>query len=89
MAVLGPDIQPEGELRTKGQVYQKQLAATIASLMGDPVAPGHPPGRAIGFPVSAAGLQARAQVKPLPPVVKAANKTEFPAANVVASGEMR
>jgi len=56
MAVLGPDIQPEGELRTKGQVYQKQLAATIASLMGDPVAPGHPPGRAIGFPVNGGGL---------------------------------
>ncbi|HEY6899091.1 MAG TPA: alkaline phosphatase family protein [Puia sp.] len=50
MAVLGPDIQPEGELRRHGQVYQKQIAATIASLLGDPVAPGHPPGRAIGLP---------------------------------------
>lgn len=47
MAVLGPDIQPEGELRARGQVYQKQIAATIASLLGDPVAPGHPPGKAI------------------------------------------
>src|SRR5580693_3132111 len=43
MAVLGPAIEPEGELRNKEQVYQKQLAATIASLLGDPVAPGHPP----------------------------------------------
>ncbi len=50
MAVLGPDIQPEGELRMKGQVYQKQFAATIASLLGDPVAPGHPPGKAILIP---------------------------------------
>lgn len=50
MAVLGPDIRPEGELRSKGQVYQKQIAATIASLLGDPAAPGHPPGKAIGFP---------------------------------------
>lgn len=50
MAVLGPDIQPEGELRMKGQVYQKQIAATIASLLGDPAAPGHPPGKAILIP---------------------------------------
>ena len=50
MAVLGPDIQPEGELRTKSQVYQKQIAATIASLLGDPSAPGHPPGKAILIP---------------------------------------
>lgn len=52
MAVLGPDIQPEGEIRTRGQVYQKQLAATMATLLGDPVAPGHPPGKAILFPIS-------------------------------------
>ena len=50
MAVLGPDIQPEGELRNRGQIYQKQIAATIASLLGDPLAPGHPPGKAIGLP---------------------------------------
>ena len=50
MAVLGPDIQPEGELRMKGQVYQKQIASTIASLLGDPVAPGHPPGKPIMIP---------------------------------------
>ncbi len=89
MAVLGPDIQPEGELRTKGQVYQKQLAATIASLMGDPVAPGHPPGRAIGFPISAAGLQARARAALQHPVVKGSNSPEIPAVSVVTSGEMR
>jgi hypothetical protein len=56
MAVLGPGIQPEGELRSRGQVYQKQLAATIASLLGDPAAPGHPPGRAIFLP-AAVGLE--------------------------------
>jgi hypothetical protein len=51
MAVLGPDILPGGEIRSRGQVYQKQFAATIASLMGDPAAPGHPPGKAIELPV--------------------------------------
>jgi Metalloenzyme superfamily len=50
MAVLGPDIRPEGELRFKGQVYQKQIAATIARLLGDPHAPGHPPGKPIPIP---------------------------------------
>jgi len=76
-------------LRTKSQVYQKQLAATIAALMGDPVAPGHPPGKPIGFPENAAGLQARAQAILSHPLVKAADKTGAPAINVVASGEMR
>jgi len=52
VAVLGPDIQAEGEIRTRGQVYQKQLAATMATLLGDPVAPEHPPGKAILFPPS-------------------------------------
>ena len=53
MAVLGPAIQPEGELKTREQNYQKQIAATIASLLGDPAAPGHPPGRPINLPASA------------------------------------
>lgn len=52
MAILGPGIRPEGELRTRGQVYQKQIAATIASLLGDPEGPGHPPGKAIVVPAS-------------------------------------
>jgi hypothetical protein len=50
MAVLGPDILPGGEMRSPGQVYQKQLAATIATLLGDPLAPGHPPGHPIDLP---------------------------------------
>ncbi|HET6254114.1 MAG TPA: hypothetical protein VFE32_08575 [Puia sp.] len=50
MAVLGPDIQPGGEIRSRAQIYQKQLAATIAALLGDPAAPGHPPGHPIQLP---------------------------------------
>ena len=56
MALLGPGILPEGELRSPGQVYQKQMAATMASLLGDPVAPGHPPGKAIRLPVAAPSI---------------------------------
>ena len=50
MAVLGGDIQPGGELRYKGQVYQKQIAETIATLLGHSSEPGHPPGKAIVIP---------------------------------------
>jgi hypothetical protein len=50
MAVLGPDILPVGELRSPGQLYQKQLAATIAALLGDPPGAGHPPGKPIEIP---------------------------------------
>ncbi|HXB94405.1 MAG TPA: hypothetical protein VNU70_04570, partial [Puia sp.] len=58
IAVLGPDIRPEGELRYKGQVYQKQIAATIARLLGDPHAPGHPPGKPISIPAVQPALPA-------------------------------
>jgi len=53
LAVMGPDILPEGELKTRGQVYQKQLAATIARLLGNPSGAGHPPGKPILFPSAA------------------------------------
>lgn len=59
LAMLGPGILPEGEITTRGQVYQKQLAATMALLLGDPSAPGHPPGRPITLP------------EPLPPTATA------------------
>ncbi len=52
MAVLGPDIEPGGELKMRGQVYQRQIAATIAALMGDPAAPGHPPGHPVNLPAA-------------------------------------
>jgi hypothetical protein len=50
LAMLGPDITPEGELRGPGQVYQKQLAATMAALLGVPAGIGHPPGKPIILP---------------------------------------
>ncbi|HVW60740.1 MAG TPA: hypothetical protein VHC48_11905 [Puia sp.] len=50
LAMLGPDISPEGELKGRSQVYQKQLAATMAAVLGDPSGKGHPPGRPIILP---------------------------------------
>jgi hypothetical protein len=50
LAMLGPDIAPEGELKGHGQVYQRQLASTMASILGDPSGKGHPPGKPIILP---------------------------------------
>ncbi len=33
IAAIGPDTKPLGEIKTKGQLYQKQLAATFAKLL--------------------------------------------------------
>ncbi len=33
-AVMGPGIAPEGEIKTEGQAWQKQIAATMTSLLG-------------------------------------------------------
>ena len=51
MAVMGPDIEPAGELRIAGQIYQNQLAATMTKILGDPAGAGHPPGTPIALPV--------------------------------------
>ncbi len=45
LAAIGPDTKPAGELKTSGQLYQKQIAASLAALLGltfrapHPVAP--------------------------------------------------
>ena len=41
-AVIGPDTKPLGELKTQGQVYQKQFAATFASYLGLQFTANHP-----------------------------------------------
>jgi hypothetical protein len=34
LAVIGPDTPPVGEVKTRGQYYQSQVAATVAALLG-------------------------------------------------------
>ncbi len=33
-AVMGPDTEPSGEMKSEGQLYQNQLAKTLAALLG-------------------------------------------------------
>ncbi len=42
MAVLGPDSAPAGEVKKEGQLYQRQVATTVASLLGFDFKPKHP-----------------------------------------------
>ncbi|HEY1009299.1 MAG TPA: phosphoglyceromutase [Sphingobacteriaceae bacterium] len=42
IAAIGPDIKPKGEVKTKLQLYQKQIAATIASFLNVRFKPKHP-----------------------------------------------
>lgn len=41
-AAMGPDTQPIGEVKTSGQFYQKQVAATVAKLLGFTFTSNHP-----------------------------------------------
>ncbi len=42
MAAIGPDTAPAGEIKTSSQLYQKQIAATIAQLLGLNFTANHP-----------------------------------------------
>ncbi len=42
IAALGPDTAPAGEVKTEGQLYQEQLAATFAKLLGFNFVANHP-----------------------------------------------
>ena len=42
LAVIGPDTKALGEMKTPGQLYQRQIATTIAKLLGFNFKPAHP-----------------------------------------------
>jgi len=42
IAAIGPDTKPSGEFKTKNMLYQQQLAATFASLLGFSFRANHP-----------------------------------------------
>lgn len=47
LAVIGPDTKPEGEIKTEMQLYNNQIAQTIARLLGFNFRCEHPVGEAI------------------------------------------
>jgi len=49
LAVIGPDTSPLGEIRVPQQLYQKQIAATIAALLGYHFTGNHPVAKSIDF----------------------------------------
>jgi membrane-anchored protein YejM (alkaline phosphatase superfamily) len=51
LALLGPDILPQGEMKNKQQIWQKQLAATIASFVGEHFVANHAVADAITLPI--------------------------------------
>jgi arylsulfatase A-like enzyme len=50
MAVMGPGIAPLGEMKDNAVLYQKQIAATIAGLLGQQFTCEHSVGKAIDLP---------------------------------------
>lgn len=50
LAIMGPDSKPAGEVKTQGQLYQKQFAATFASLLGFTF---NPADHSVGEPIQA------------------------------------
>jgi len=52
LAVMGPDVLPLGEIKTEEQTYQKQVAPTIAMLLGEKFMPYHASGKNIILPLA-------------------------------------
>lgn len=55
MAMIGPGIEPVGEIKTEQQIYQKQIASTIAMLLGQEFQTSHK----IGKPISLVGASGK------------------------------
>jgi Type I phosphodiesterase / nucleotide pyrophosphatase len=49
LAVIGPTIKPAGEIKEDQQVYQKQLAQTIAALVGEEFVSDQPVAASVSF----------------------------------------
>lgn len=52
MAIIGKGIKPSNDVNEKKQIYQNQIAATIANLLGEEFVSSNPIGKPISFGVS-------------------------------------
>ncbi|HLK29699.1 MAG TPA: hypothetical protein VKT28_14070 [Puia sp.] len=50
LAMIGPGIEPLGEMKEEQQIYQKQIASTIANLLGQEFVSEHKVGKPISLP---------------------------------------
>ncbi|PWT78952.1 MAG: phosphoglyceromutase [Bacteroidetes bacterium] len=50
LAMLGPDVAPLGEIKNKEQIYQKQVASTVALILGQQFTVSHPVAGPISLP---------------------------------------
>lgn len=62
LAVLGPSIAPLGEVKTAGQLFQNQIAATVAMLVGETFKPTATVGKPIALPQSISAVSNNVQV---------------------------
>jgi hypothetical protein len=51
LAILGPGIKQTGEVKTNAQVWQSQIASTIALLIGEKFFPPHKVNPALNIPM--------------------------------------
>ena len=51
LAVMGPDILPLGEMKNEEQIYEKQLAPTIAMVLGERFSPLHSSEKNLVLPI--------------------------------------
>jgi hypothetical protein len=54
MAMLGPGVGAGGEMKEKGQLYEKQIAATVAALLGENFKANHPVSPSMQLPTLSA-----------------------------------
>lgn len=52
MAIIGPGISPMGEMNGEFQAYQKQIAPTIAMLLGEKFEANHPIAKPLALPMT-------------------------------------
>ena len=50
LALIGPGIMPQGEMKIAQQHYQKQIASTVATMLGEKFTPKHTIGSAMVLP---------------------------------------
>jgi hypothetical protein len=57
LAILGPGIRPTGELKINSQIWQAQIASTVAMLLGEKFSPAHRTAPTLTIPMESAYIK--------------------------------